>query len=580
MEDKFDFIIVGAGTAGSVVANRLSENFKVLLLEAGGEPNPLQSIPYLSPALLGLPHTDWEYLANPQVNACLAMNERRCSWPRGKSLGGTSNLNYLIYMRGHKNDYESWANISGDPRWRYENVLKYFKKSEDYDGESDHYHSHGGNIRVGKSPYTGMADIFCKAAEEFGIPRADLNAEFIKGCSPLVITAKNGRRVGSYGAFLRHARHRRNLHIRKFARVTRLLFEGPENRAIGVEYNRHGLSKFVYASKEVILSAGALNSPQLLMLSGIGPREHLESFGIPVLADLPVGSNLQDHVSTLVGPFIINQPITFNPETDLKPEELIKFITLGEGVLASTYGQASAYLVSEVAKSRNQSDWPDIQYFMYGTNMCDACTDRVAHSLNVRVDVLRTFYRDILGKNSFQIQTVVSRPYSRGQVRLRGRNPLLPPSMDANYFTHVDDIKVAVEGAKRAVDLVEKSSTFRALNATLYDVSFPGCEHYKFRSEGYWECFHRQLSLTVFHVSGTCPMGKPTSPNAVVDSELRVLETKNLRIIDASIMPHITTGNTNAPIVMIGEIGSEMILKSIQDSTVLEYTVKCLKCGL
>ncbi|CAG7730564.1 unnamed protein product [Allacma fusca] len=283
VEDKFDFIIVGGGSAGAVVANRLSENSKVLLLEAGGEPHPLHRIPLLSLFLVQLPYADWGYYTTPQKNCCLAMKSNSCSWPRGKALGGSSNLNFMVYIRGHKNDFENWANITGDPRWRYENVLRFFKKSENYHGEWDteHYHSHEGYLNVEQPAYKGMSDIYCRASEEIGIPRRDLNAEYSEGCSPVYNTQKNGRRHDTCNAFLEPVRHRTNLVIRKYSQATKVLFDGPNNRAVGVAYVRHGKKQIAYASKEVILSAGALNSPQILMLSGIGPREHLQEHGIP-----------------------------------------------------------------------------------------------------------------------------------------------------------------------------------------------------------------------------------------------------------------------------------------------------------
>ncbi|CAG7833011.1 unnamed protein product [Allacma fusca] len=561
VEDKFDFIIVGAGSAGAVVANRLSENYKVLLLEAGGEPNPLHRIPLLAMFLLQKPYADWGYYTEPQENACLAMNKGKCSWPRGKSLGGSSNLNFMAYIRGHKNDYESWANITGDARWRYENVLKYFKKSEDYHGEwdNDRYHSHGGNLRVGQPPYKGMADVFCKAAEEVGIPTTDLNAEFIEGCSPVYLTQKRGKRLGTYHAFLKPIKQRRNFRIRKYSHVTKVLFEGPENLAVGVEYVRHGVTKRAFASKEVILSAGALNSPQILMLSGVGPNEHLRSFGIPIIADLPVGKNLQDHVFSLLGPFVVDQPITLNLEADLDPQEIKKFIKFGEGILTTSFLQASAYLVSEVAKSMGQSDWPDIQYFLISANIFESLRDYISISQNLPLEVLKTFFKGIMGQNSFQIANLLSHPFSKGELKLNSSDPFKPPLFYPNYFENDLDVKVVVEGAKRALNLVENSPTFKTMNARLHNISFPGCEHVPFRSDAYWECYHKHFTLPLYHPCGTCAMGNRDSPNAVVDSKLRVIGTKNLRVIDASIMPHITSGNLNAPIIMIAELGSDII---------------------
>ncbi|CAG7824981.1 unnamed protein product [Allacma fusca] len=230
VEDTFDFVIVGAGSAGSVLANRLSEDYKVLVLEAGGEPNPLHSIPVLSLFLLNIPHVDWQYFTTPQKKSCLAMNNRQCAWPRGKALGGSSNLNFMIYIRGHPKDFDHWANVTGDPKWEYENVLPFFKKSEDYHGDWDvgRYHAHGGNLNVAQPSYVGMAEMFCEAGKEFGYPRTDLNAEFKEGCSPIYYTQKNGRRFGTYKAFIEPIRDRKNLYIYKFSHVTKIM-----NRSTG-----------------------------------------------------------------------------------------------------------------------------------------------------------------------------------------------------------------------------------------------------------------------------------------------------------------------------------------------------------
>ena len=246
-------------------------------------------------------------------------------------------------------------------------------------------------------------------------------------------------------------------------------------------------------------------------------------------------------------------------ERDITPKEVDEFTRTGHGPLSSTGIQASAFLTSQVAKARGQPDWPDIQYLLLGTGVYGRQDQETSRSFNIKPGIMRKFYEEAKGKDSFQIMNMVSRPFTRGEVRLQSRDPLLPLLFDPKYFEDPRDMEVCIEGAKRAVDLVENSKTFRAMNGRLLNVSFPGCEHVEFKSDAYWECFHRHYSLTVYHQSGTCAMGRRDSPMAVVDSELRVIGTQNLRVIDASIMPSVTTGNTNAPTIMIAEMGAHMI---------------------
>ncbi|XP_021948924.1 glucose dehydrogenase [FAD, quinone] [Folsomia candida] len=564
-EDTFDFIVVGAGSAGAVVANRLSENYKVLVLESGGEPNPLTNIPALALLVLNYPHIDWRFFTQPQPEACLGMNNGGCFWPRGKALGGSSNLNFLIYMRGHPEDFKQWARITGDPRWGYESVLEFFKKSEDYVGQWDDpkYHGHGGLLSVTKAPYQGLAEYWIKAAKEHGYNATDLNARYTEGFSPIYYTQKHGRRYGTYRAFLEPARSRKNLFIYKYSDVQKVLFRGksPDLEAYGVEYVRHGVRKRAFAKKEVIVSAGTVMSPHLLMHSGIGPRKQLEENQIKVLVDSPgVGENLQDHISGFVGPFILDSPRTMLFDRDINAQSVMEFVQSGTGALSSTGTQASAFLVSSYAKAtKNESHWPDIQWILLGTGIYARMDDDFAHSFNFPKETMRKWMGDHKGKDAFFVINMLSRPKSRGKIVLGGPDPSAYPLIHAGYLKHPDDVKVLIEGAKRTTDLVMNSKTFKDMDIKLPPTHFPGCEQHAFGSDIYWECFHRHCSLTVYHHVGTCAMGKKDDKNAVVDSELKVFGTKNLRVIDASVMPIISNGNTNAPTIMIGEMGSNFI---------------------
>lgn len=281
---------------------------------------------------------------------------------------------------------------------------------------------------------------------------------------------------------------------------------------------------------------------------------------IPVKVDLPVGHNLQDHVGALMGPFHFDAPISIKIERNVTPLDLLRYFSGSEGTgLSSSPAQASAFMVSRIAKERGQENWPDNQHILVGAAVFDYNAEIYSRTFNTRMEVLEKYFKASEQKDSVQVINMVSRPFSRGTIKLQGTDPFLPPLVDPNYFSDERDMRVAIEGAKRAVSMFENTETFKAINGTLTPTPLPGCEHLTIKTDEYWECFHRQYSFTVYHPVGTCAMGRKDSKDAVVDSELRVIGTKNLRVVDASIMPRVTTGNTNAPTIMIGEMGANFI---------------------
>ncbi|XP_021953171.2 glucose dehydrogenase [FAD, quinone] [Folsomia candida] len=556
--EVFDFIIVGAGSAGSVVAYRLSKNYKVLLLEAGGEPNPLQYIPGFAVFLTNKAPIDWQHKSVPQKFGSLNSINQQSSWSAGRGLGGTGNLNYMIHLRGHTQDFDNWARITGDPSWSWAGVLPYYKSIEDYDeGGDETYHGIGGPLRVGLPDYVGLGPEFVKAGQEFGYPSVDFNAPFHEGFEVLKYPIRHGIRDAPYRAFLQPIRRRSNLVIRKFSHATKVLLN-ERNEAEGVEYDRHGERRVAFARKEVILSAGAITTPRILMLSGIGPAAHLQQLGIPVRRDLPVGHGLQDHIGAYLGPFFIDKPRTLALERDLTPGAFVNWFTSGRGVLSSPGAHAAGMVSSSYAAARGEATWPDLVLYLFGFSVFRTFGDEFSKAFSLKLDEQRRYYEHAVGKESFLIAVSGARPFSTGQIKLGGSSPYDALVIDPAYLTDEGDVdvKVLVDGIKKTLRLIENSTTLgKEMNARFTDVSLPGCEHYIFRSDAYWECFARRSTVTLHHPVGTCGMGR------VVDTQLRVYGTPRLRIIDNSIQPIIVTTNTQASALMIGEKGVDMILK-------------------
>jgi len=557
----YDFIIIGAGSAGSVVANRLSENpnWKVLLLEAGGDETEISDVPALA-AYLQLGRMDWKYKTEPQPGrACLGHTNQRCNWPRGKVLGGSSVLNYMLYVRGNKKDYDDWE-LQGNPGWGYQTVLHYFKKSEDnrnpYLAKTP-YHGTGGYLTVQEAPWrTPLATAFIAAGEEMGYKNRDGNGAYQTGFMIPQGTIRRGSRCSTAKGFLRPIRDRKNLHIAMESHVLKILLDG-KNTAYGVKLKRNGKIYTILAKKEVILSAGALNSAQLLMLSGIGPQVHLSELGINTRADLPVGYNLQDHYGTGALAFEIDQPVSLVQTRYENIPSVIKYAVFGTGPLTVLGGVEGLAWVPTKYTNRSK-DWPDIEFhFVSGTPGSDGGRQiRKAHGIS---DTMWQMYRPLAYKDTWSVIPMLLRPKSRGRVMLRSSNPYDKPLFYAGYFTHPEDIKVLVEGVKIALAMAQ-TRAFGRLGTKFWDkVPMPGCEHTNLWSDEYWACMARHYTTTIYHHSGSAKMGPPDDPDAVVNHELKLYGVPRLRVVDTSIMPNIVSGNTNAPVIMIAEKASDMI---------------------
>ncbi|XP_062618936.1 alcohol dehydrogenase [acceptor]-like [Saccostrea cucullata] len=468
INNHYSYIIVGAGSAGCVLANRLSEDLgsSVLIVEAGGSENEheMMHVPFMSGVLQGTKH-DWDFRTAPQKFTCQDKKDKKCTWPRGRVLGGTSSIDYLQYIRGSRHDYDNWAREGADG-WSYKDVLPYFIKSEDMQISSlrfSPYHGMGGPLSVSDGTATNLSDnVYRKGMEEIGYRVVDCNGMTQIGYCFGQETVKNGERWSTAKAFLRPAMNRPNLNVVTNAYVTKILIE--HRKAVGITLVKNYETYHIKAEKEVIISAGSINAPKILMLSGIGPKEHLESLGVH-----QISSN--------------------NP-----------------------------------------------------------------HS-------------------SFLVLCTLLHPKSRGRIQLHSSDPFDPPRIDPNYLDHPYDMKMLLKGIKQLLKLAN-TTAFRSIGASPFDPYdenyFLYCKHFPYESDDYWRCRVALNFISMYHTTSTCRMGAADDKTAVVDPQLRVKGVSNLRVVDASVMRHVTSGNTNAPTIMIAEKAADMIrgidsVKSIRE---------------
>jgi len=527
--ETYDYIIVGAGSAGCVLANRLtaSGRHRVLLLEAGGHDRHFWiHVPLGYGKLFNDARVNWLYKSEPEPE----LDNRQIIQPRGKVLGGSSSINGLLYIRGQAADYDHWRQL-GNSGWSFDDVLPYFRRAEDQERGADALHGVGGPLSVSDvcEPHP-LCEAFIAAVQEAGLPRNDdFNGPSQEGAGYFQYTARNGLRRSTARGYLREARRRRNLRVVTDALATRIVMEG--RRAVGIEYRRGEEKHLARAGREVLLAGGAFNSPQLMQISGLGPAALLQQHGIAVVADLPgVGADLQDHLQVRFQ-YRCTEPITMNDVVhDWRHRTLagLRYFATRKGMLAIGAGYAGAFL-----RTGLQAATPDVQlhFLIFSTDTAGAA--------------LHTF-------PGFIVSVCQLRPESRGFVRIKSADPRDPPAIQPRYLTTQGDRDTLLAGMRLLQGIMRRPAMRRYVAAEFAPPP-------SVTSDADLMAYARKTSTTVFHPTSTCRMGG--DPAAVVDERLRVRGIARLRVVDASIMPALVSGNTNAATVMIGEKGADMILQ-------------------
>ncbi|XP_077532693.1 4-pyridoxate dehydrogenase-like [Haemaphysalis longicornis] len=556
VDDEYDYIIVGAGSAGCVLANRLTADgsARVLIIEAGGLEDAAAQVPFFSP-LQQRTAVDWDYTSEPQQNASLSFVGRVNRYPRGKAFGGSSSINHMIFSRGNRRDYDSWVTKYNATGWSYDEVLPAFIDIEtSYLGINNGFHGDSGEVPVTFPTHrTKASDIFLEAGRELGYGNNDYNGPNQTSYSRVQNNIKNGERSSSSKSFIPNdIRRRKNLDVALYAIVTKIVFEG--KTAVGVQYRRGLSRKTVRAKREVILCAGAIGSAHLLLLSGVGPKAQLESFGIKVVADLPVGENMFDHLTVNGIAATAKENIIINYYA---PSTIPDYSLRRTGPLIHAFG---VECIAFVSTANTEPDYPDIQFLLVTLNPTTIEAEYLAPIIGISKEMFDGYYKKKRGEYVLMIVPILLHPKSRGFIKLRSADPDKYPIIDPQFLSNPDDLDSLVKGSQIAIQTIRTEAMKRG-NVTLFDIPVPGCESAgPLWSDAYLRCFILYNTLSGWHPCCTAPMG--THAEAVLDARLRVLGgVQRLRVVDASSMPYLPSGNLNIPLMMMGHRAAAMIIE-------------------
>ncbi|XP_044763973.1 glucose dehydrogenase [FAD, quinone]-like [Coccinella septempunctata] len=555
--DVFDFIIIGAGTSGSTVASKLASNStnKVLLLEAGGYPSPTSDIPAFH---LSLQETieDWQFHTEKSNNSCLGFKNGRCLIPSGRVLGGSSTINSMLYTRGGKHVYNAWLE-EGNIGWAYQDVSPYFKKSEKLEAHelltAKLYGTEGLLPLTRNRLHQPIRNTILDSAKELGYKV--YNHETQIGFFEALQTIKKGVRQNAAKVFLGEYKSLPNLKVATEALVEKIIIDKDLKEANGVKVNIGDRTISLYAEKEVIVSAGAINSPKLLMLSGIGPREHLGSLGIDTIHDIKVGNNLKDHFMYPIFAVKVNESamkyLSLNPT-----EELYRYFANREGILSTTGLNNLIGLVS----TKNHSMDPNIKLGYTIIPRQDAfILTQYKRIFNLEEATFKSLADANKNSHLLLVHITLLDAKSRGQVMLKTKSPHDKPIVDPGYLSEEVDVEVLLQGI-RIVEKQIETTSFRKLSAKQVHVDIPNCRKHKFKTDDYWKCAIRNVGTTGYHLVGTCKMGLSIDPHSVVDPLLKVHGVGKLRVVDTSVIPTNTYGELAAAAMMVGQKGAQLIM--------------------